>query len=214
MNSLCYLYSRHYREDQADLPKELRPGYMEKIHGLSARIVRSLFYLYPPFVQRIKALVPFEQQLDNLEGRLCSLMWYQKVKNTWHFFFKFKTLGRRKCIYTEPDRSDRLWLFAPDIYNNDEEDLSVLQVVTTYFIPLPVIMGYTLRKASISVGHAMRYHKLRLIFSQCNVQSDRYAQDSGVVAVMDPVINIRVLPWWNPAYPRNGLPQSTPPTPT
>ena len=203
---------RHYDPD-VELPHKLTPRYMQKSHGLRSRIVRSLFFLYTPFVARIKALVPFEQQVDTLQGQLCTLMWYQKVKNTWHFFYRFKQCGRSApCVFTQPNYHDKFWRFVPDVFSNDEEDSSVLQVVMTDFIPLPMTMGYKLRKASIGVGHAMRYHKLRLTFTQGNVLAERMSNDNGFVVVMDPVIKVRVLRWWNPAYPGNGSQQLTSPT--
>lgn len=204
-----------YTAGEVSLPQQLQPRFMSKIHGLRTRVVKTLFNVYTPFIQRIKSSVPMEQQLDSLEGHMCSIMWFKRAKNSWHFFFKFKRRGRRPCVYTLPDRSQHLWNFEPDICFNDEEDNSVLQVVATNFMALPVIMGHTMQKASISVGHAMRYHKLKLIFTQqsCKLM-DRHSLENGVVVVIDPVVNVRVLKWWEPEYPGNAEESSAPTTPS
>ena len=176
---------------------------MDKTHGLRARVVRSLFLLYPPFIHRVKSLGPFQHEPDVLEGAVCELMWHQRVKSLWHFFFKFKVTRHKPCPLSLPDRREKLWHFTPDITHNPEDHRCVLEVVTCNFISLPIVMGYVLRKAFVSVGHAMRYHKVKLMFTQHNVLSDRYMHDHGVAVVMDPVVNLRLLYWWDPAYPGN-----------
>ena len=74
-----------------------------------------------------------------------------------------------------------------------------------HYIPLPMIMGQQLVKTSISVGHAMRYHKLKLIFSPVSLLSSCSAGQSqmstSITLVIDQVASVRVLHWWDPKYP-------------
>lgn len=42
---------------------------MERVHGLRARVIRSLFYLYSPFVSRIRNKGPLDDEPHALKGK-------------------------------------------------------------------------------------------------------------------------------------------------
>ena len=81
------------------------------------------------------------------------------------------------------------------------------KVTTLHYIRLPMIMGQQLVKTSISVGHGMRYHKIKLIFSPLNLLNSCSAGQSqlstNITLVIDQVASVRVMHWWDPKYPYN-----------
>ena len=203
----CYF---RYPPGDIALPENLQPEFLNKIHGLRTRVIRTLFYTYPPCVQRVQKVLPFEDPPEGIVGAKCILMWYQQVKGLWYFNFKFmkNSLEKYKChLAVRPSKHKgrySLDRFATDICDNPEDGLVVLQVVCRSFIPVPpVVMGMTLCKTSISVGHGMMNHKLKMIFtSQESSIGKPVALAGGTTFSMDPVLNYRVLNWWEPKYPR------------
>ncbi len=196
---------RYYDKNNKELTESLQPKYMFKVHGLRTRVVRSLFFLYPQFVDRVTRRVPFENSPDDLEGMQCVLMWHQKGKNNWYFYFKFHQPGGSSgtaSMNSSPARR-RFAQFDTDIGHNPEDRCRVLQVVMGNFISLPIVMGYSLHKTFLSVGHGMRYHKLKLVFTHQRLADTKVAMATGVSVIMDPVFNMRVFYWWDPKYPCN-----------
>ena len=193
---------RYYVEEVPDLPSLLRPRSISHIHGLRTRVIRALYYVYPPFQLRVKSIQPFERDPDLLKGARCVLQWHQKVKTSWYFYFKFYFPNVPQCYLSKKPNTDEDELLAElDVFSNSEENCSVLRVSSPNFISLPVVMGQVLTKSSISVGHRMQYHKLRLYF---NAEFNARQQlTSGTSLVMDPVVNLQINQWWDPKYPYN-----------
>jgi len=133
------------------------------------------------------------------------LIWYQKVKSYWHFFFKFSyhVYSGHVCPLAASARKQSAKLNDANIHFNPDCGTCVLQVITQNFIPIPpLVMGQVLAKTSLSVGHGMRYHKMKLIFTPQQYTSVNNALHSGTTVVMDPVLNSYVLNWWDPKYPQ------------
>lgn len=195
------LYRRWYT-NTAQLPYSLTPKYMEKVHGLRTRVIKSLFYLYSPFSARLKRQVAFENEPESLRGQHCVLMWHKRYKNQCHFFFKFRRSASVPCCLS-PNivGMGRLARFTADIVHNTEEDCVVLQVMSQHYLSLPSVMGMLLHTSFLSVGHGMRAHKLRLVFTSAPVHSTQAALAAGTTVTMDPVICARILHWWEPSYP-------------
>lgn len=201
-----------------DLPVTLRPECIDRLHGLRSRITRALYFMHTPFQDKIRNNVAFNPDPDTLRGACCILMWHQQVKSHWHFFLKFVRANKNPCIMASK-RSDSAsspasrkahhrdsLLDEADIHYNPEENRVILQIVARNFISLPPsVMGQYLSKASVSVGHGMRYHKLKMLFSPQPYMlsgGDRHGLAGGCThVVMDPVINAYVLNWWDPKYP-------------
>ena len=188
-----------YYTSTPDIPPLLQPQRISHVHGLRTRVVRSLFYVYPPFQQRTRTGQLFDRDPDLLAGARCILQWHQKVKNGWNFYFKFLFLNSTPCYLSKGDSTDLL--SEIDVCTNPEENCCVLQVVSSNFISIPPVMGQVLTKTSISVGHQMRYHKLKLLFNADF--TSRQQMTSGTPIVMDPVLNVVVCRWWDPNYPYN-----------
>jgi len=197
------LYKRCY-SDKVQLPDSLKPCYMEKVHGLRTRVIQSLFYLYSPLSGRLQRKMAFENEPASLSGLRCVLMWHKRYKNQCHFFFKFQRSASVPCCMA-PNivGMGRLARFTSDIVHNSEEDCVVLQVNAQQYLSLPpTVMGMLLHTSFLSVGRGMRYHKLRLVFTSAPIHSTTAALGSGTTLTMDPVINAKILHWWEPSYPQ------------
>ena len=74
---------------------------------------------------------------------------------------------------------------------------------------MPPVLGLRLHQVSLSVSHGMRHHKLKLRFG--SPRSDGHGppdQQDTVTTVLDNVVNLKLLDWWNPEYPHD-LQQAT-----
>jgi len=198
------LYKRYYNSE-IKLPQRLRPECMERPHSLKACVIRSLFHLYPPFIERVRSLAPFDSEPHDLTTRVCMLMWHRKHRTAWDFFFKFHKGLRFDSDQLEQNakRPDLLDMLG-DVHANLEKGCKVLQVTCLNFVSTPAVMGMYLVAVSLNVGHKMHHHKLKLTFSTNSYRHSMRNQDAGnITMTFDPVSNIRVLNWWHPQYPYN-----------
>lgn len=193
------LYKRCYKAD-VEVPSRLQPHCVRRVHGVRSLVIAAMFHFYPPFVQRLQMLAPMEADPDQLLGARCLLVWYAKVKDLWHFYFKFRRLVQRPCWLRHQGPVTDL-LAADDVCYNPEENCCVLQVVLQHFVSLPAcVMGQVLVQSSVSVGHGMRFHKLRLLFSTERMHG-KGLMGNGTSVCLDPVLNVILTHWWNPKYP-------------
>lgn len=185
------LYKRCYKQgDLHLLPKRLQPLNMKGIQGLKACVIRSLFFIYPPFVERLKPRLGRECNLEPLFHRKCISTWYTKKGKVWTFWFKLKQLNPRAGGYSTllSLRNKKLLQMERDMAANPEKDTKVLQVSCSQYLPLPAVHGLVLRRAAVTVSQDMMANKLTLSFDTIDL-------------VFDPAINIQVLDWWHSQYP-------------
>lgn len=198
------LYKRCFNSN-ADIPSELLPRYMHKIDGICGRVIRSLFYTYQPFIERIKRSLPFENQGDSLKGTTCAMMWYEKEKNHWIFYFKFRKFQVPVCHLLQSKTTHypkKFSQFEPDINHNPEQQFQVLQVISRNFISIqPSIMGQILIGTLLQLSLGLKNHKLKLIFNPQRVGTEKSMLSTGTTVVIDPVLSVKVLDWWDPKYP-------------
>ena len=197
---ISFIY-RFYR-DSKELPVELKRENLECIHGLRARVVKTLFYLYPPLVSRSHTSVPFENEPHILIGHRCLLTWHKRVKNVWTFCFKF-----RKGDQLDRDSNSRRGMMSKefkawhqDLFYNPDNYCRILEVTCSNFNSIPVVMGLILNKVYLNLGSSMRYHKLRLIFDTHLKMTGAKNETGMFEVVLDPVLEVRVYPWWHPKY--------------
>lgn len=123
-----YLYRKHYNR-HIELPSRLQPGCMVRLGELKACTIRSLFYTYPSFVNRLSSLR--NQDYQNLIKLPCIGVWYKQDGNDWLFYFKFKQrqLTDSRYAYVEENikRKDVLQM-ATDIFLNAEDGCKILMV--------------------------------------------------------------------------------------
>nr|CAD7262624.1 unnamed protein product [Timema shepardi] len=200
-----HLYKRYYRS-VPNLPERLQPECMVRLYGLRTCVIRALHFMYPPFVNKVKAITTFEEDPHVLTKRQCVLMWSKKCKNQWLFFFKLKqsrfVIGRGPAIKAkQPDLLEML----EDVSSNHDEGCKVLQVTCLNYISIPVVLGLTLCSVSLTLSQGLRFHRLQLLFGSEHSCYTLGSSSSlgGSPVVLDPVVNVRVLDWWHPLYPHS-----------
>lgn len=193
-----------YCQNQSELPECLKKETLERINGLRQRVIRALYCVYQPFIAKITRTLPFEDEPHVLVGYRCMLTWHEKVKNVYNFNFKFK----KERIY----EVNKLQYFRDildlrngykDLYFNRENDYYVLEVTCQTFLSVPPVMGLVLSNVYLKLSIGMRYHSLKLVFDT-NLKGIPDANRKGVedtVVILDPVLNLKMYPWWHPKYP-------------
>ncbi|KRT83271.1 hypothetical protein AMK59_3706 [Oryctes borbonicus] len=197
------LYKRYYKS-VPNLPERLQPECMLRFYGIRTSVVRALYYMYPPFVERLRATVTFEIHPDCLNRRLCICMWFHKQNAYWYYCFKLKEnniQSRAKLSsYKKPDLIEML----EDVTANCEEHCRILEVSCKYFIAIPTIQGLTLNSALMTLSPTFRHHKLQMVFgSGATYVSHKPIGSSTTTVIIDGVINVKILDWWHPSYPHN-----------
>lgn len=83
------LYKRFYGNiNERLIPVRLQPDCMVRMHSLRACTIRSLFYTYKPFVERLPALA--KQDFHNLKSFWIVSSWVDE-KNEWTFCYKLRS---------------------------------------------------------------------------------------------------------------------------
>lgn len=119
-----------YYTTEVKLPQRLRPECMERPHSLKACVIRALFHMYPPFIERVRSSAPFDSEPHLLMSWCCVLMWHRKNRNAWDFYFKFHRDCSSSSNYSRYNNSRRpdLLEMLEDVLANSEDGCRVLQV--------------------------------------------------------------------------------------
>lgn len=139
-----HLYRKYYNITPS-LPEQLQPECLVRKYGLRAAVIRSLYYMYPHFVSKLKlnsCNVVF-QHPDILKNRVCDSMWYCQRDGWWRYSFKLReTINNSKqlCRITNFKRHDLLE-FLDDVSANPDEHCRVLQITSKHFIHVPPLIG-------------------------------------------------------------------------
>jgi len=198
------LYRRYYKS-VANMPEHLQPECLIRKYGLRANVIRALFHMYKPFIERIKPVTTFEEHPDSLIKHNCHLLWYIKKNRNFIFYFKMKQknlnlLSHSNDKFEGPD----LLSILDDVSANPEEHCRILEVTCAHFNHVPPVIGLTLTSVSLTLSSIpnFRYHRLQLGFGSGIILSSTCKGGADIATViLDPVINIRVLDWWHPLYP-------------
>lgn len=124
------LYKRYY-DPNVPLPVRLQPNCMTRPGGMRACAIRSLFYTYPVFVNRLTK--QSQQDFHLLAKRYVERFWFTQVSRTkWQYFYKLKQKampGSRVAESEQLYRRDRKSLKSmSDVYLNTEEGRALLVV--------------------------------------------------------------------------------------
>ncbi|XP_069133707.1 transmembrane protein 183-like [Argopecten irradians] len=206
------LYQR-YAKDLSKLPHFLQPVCLERVHGLRQRVIRALFFVYPLFISRTVTVAPFEDQqlCYSLTGHLCLLFWHEPNKSMWNFNFKLRKerMGEINSLLKLTGEPQNLHSGYKDLHHNLENDSFVLRVTCKNFTGIPPVMGLVLTNVLLRLSTNMRYFTIRLMFDTTLKQSMgsnvRDNQGPEKVVILDPVVDVRVFPWWHPNYPHQGM---------
>ncbi|KAL5007854.1 hypothetical protein ScPMuIL_016660 [Solemya velum] len=200
-------YQRFY-DSNVEMPETLKSCAIERLQGLRSRVIRSLFYMYPPLSERTKRTIMFQNEPHGLVGKICNVIWYDLDKAMWNFNFKFRRheVNASQFINFIPrlgsnKKVDILHGYK-DVFHNCENDCSVLQANCKNFISLPMVMGMFLKNVCLNVSREMRYHRLKLVFdTKLTEEMSTVSSVSEVIVELDPVVNLKVFHWWDPCYP-------------
>lgn len=118
------LYKRYYRNVHARLvPVRLQPDCMVRLQGLRSCVIRSLFFTYKPFVDRLPALA--KQDFHNLKSFWVVSSWVAADKADWTFCYK---LRNAMPTVTDSGESRSSPSNFRDIFFNPERGCKVLVV--------------------------------------------------------------------------------------
>ncbi|XP_055615539.1 transmembrane protein 183 [Toxorhynchites rutilus septentrionalis] len=191
-----HLYWKHYSHN-IELPRRLQPEFMVLQRGLRARTIRSLFYFYTPFINRITATSFTDPH--RVEGRQMIYSWYSKNKTGWNYYFKLRTrliTGSRAAKSAMLQRSKDSLEYLQDTYMNPEEGCQILIVITDSIHIIPQFHEQLYVKSiTQTLAQGMTKYKVRL-------QLANYCQRVVDELTFVPVRQVRVLDWWNPEYYR------------
>lgn len=130
------LYRRYYNSN-VELPVRLTKDCMTRPRGVRACTIRSLFFTYPPFANRVRAQA--QQDFHSLIKHRVVQFWFQQVTAVkFLYFFKLKRKllpGSRPYESEQLQRTNGRSIKAlRDVYYNSEEGCSLLMVRKENFI--------------------------------------------------------------------------------
>lgn len=186
---------RSYYNHLIELPPRFQPDSMVRLRGLRSAVIRSLFYLYPPFVERLQ-LASYHNPY-RVVGRQLLSVWHRRTKNCWTYYFRLKASslpGSRPAQSAKLQREKNSLAFMQDIYMNPEEGCQILMITTDYLKVIPMY-NETLfvKNLTQSLSQSMMRYKVRLeLANYCGKRMDEI--------IFDPTRSVNVLDWWNPEY--------------
>ena len=191
-----------------NLPGHLKPNAITTRCGLKTRVVRSLFYSYPPFIQRITANKTLTSNpLHNVEGKICECYWWKQAVSTkqntpvWVLYMKFAKTTTRGRLRSSTSRNSIFEVREEELIDhNPEEECCMLRVTTLSFMNIEDVTGLYLRAGSVTVSRDLMHHKAKLEFHTYR-KNGVYVNAQARVLSVDPVLDVCVLPWWGPEYP-------------
>ncbi|XP_031617510.1 transmembrane protein 183 isoform X2 [Contarinia nasturtii] len=193
------LYRRYYKAN-VELPMRLTMDCMTRPRGIRACTIRSLFFTYPSFVNRVRQ--QSQQDFHMLVKHRVVQFWFQQIDAMkFLYFYKIKRKlqpGSRTYESEQLQRKDNRTIKAlRDVYFNTEEGCSLLMIESTKFHPLPRLdmIESNVFIASI-VNHLSRscnHYRLEIQFN--NISCAKVGS-----VVYEPASSIRVYDWWVPTY--------------
>lgn len=124
------IYNRYY-SPAIRLPTRLQPDCMARPGGLRACVIRSLYYTYTPFLQRL--IKHPQQDFHGMTKRYVERFWFtRKANNKWLYFYKLKRKPIPGSRVAESEALQRCTARSlkslRDVYMNSEEGCSLLIV--------------------------------------------------------------------------------------
>ncbi|XP_018328838.1 transmembrane protein 183-like [Agrilus planipennis] len=203
------LYDR-FCKNAKNLPKVYQPDSINRVYGLKPTVIRALYCVYPPFVSRLLYLNGITKNDPNLlKHKQCILQWHEKKKKDWFYYFKLKDFIKPPHCSQGTYNHLNLIKVLGDISANPDENCTVLQVRSTNFVAIPIVLGLTLTSVSQPLSKGYCHHSLHLGFGSA-IRSTTHNLQTENTCVIDPVIDLKILNWWHPLYPQSGKIQIMP----
>ncbi|XP_022193622.2 transmembrane protein 183 [Nilaparvata lugens] len=190
-----HLY-KSFNPDMRKTPALLKPDRLIHNRGLRVIVIRALYIMYKPLVERSKSKMIFEADPRQLIKRQCVLLWHEKAKNNnWIYWFKLQKTD------SSNSRAASIYKNFPEkmlgVCANTEEGCKCLKVSCPSYNPPPMVLGQTLMSVSLTLDHSLR-NRIQLVFGS----GPRNVVDyNSTTFTLNPVSQIHVLDWWHPLYP-------------
>jgi len=125
------------------MPECLQPERLIRRYGLKTNVIRALYHMYQPFVNRIKPITTFEEHPECLKSYECHLVWHTTKSSNFIYFFKMRRKTFTPSLSHSRTRSEvpDLLEILDDISANPDEHCRVLQVSCLHFCPVPPTLG-------------------------------------------------------------------------
>ncbi|KRX91250.1 Transmembrane -like protein, partial [Trichinella pseudospiralis] len=218
----AHFWKMLYKRNVYSLPEEYKPISMQRLYGLRAAVIRSLFFAYEPFVLRMQTMKGFslsDKDIRLLTRSICISAWHRRIvecsqQSRWVFFFKFKTLEnliKAKKITNVSNKTttkhadDRL-KFMDDVNANKDDGCFVLKASANAFTHInPTVLGARLGQLSTSLTPDTNTYQISLTFvdSLTACKNKRFGatfSSAGEVVQLTGVLSLNVLHWWYPMF--------------
>uniref|UniRef100_A0A0A9ZIM8 Transmembrane protein 183 n=1 Tax=Lygus hesperus TaxID=30085 RepID=A0A0A9ZIM8_LYGHE len=192
------LYKRYY-SSKVYVPTFLKKHCLERHLGLKAKVIRSLFYTYPPYHESLRRP---NNLLESLIGHRCELMWVQRAcdkeitnnsllrrSERWIYSFKLSSKPDESRHYQQTKRKTK-----QDIINHNPDDTCrLLEVFCKEYVDPKCVIGMKLRKASIED------RCVQLKFSSAPLS--RFGTDFGAIDIyLHAIQPPSIYAWWHPHF--------------
>ncbi|XP_017785617.1 PREDICTED: transmembrane protein 183B isoform X2 [Nicrophorus vespilloides] len=189
------MYKKNYVNKH--IPEHLRPRNVSRMYGIRTLVIKSLFFMYPPYVERCK-VDTYKDNMDVLLKRQCVETCVELYKGKWYYKFKLQRMKeiRRQCSGLD------LIEMLEDISANNEDDCMLLKIVSLDHFLIPPLEGMYLTSIRSKLGQDMSHYNLHLRFSTTSCHAHRPVDGGDSIHVyIDPVYHIEILDWWHSRYP-------------
>jgi len=204
------LYKR-YATDHKTLPCHLTPKAITTTIGLKTRVIRSLFYCYPPYKEKLAHRSRMAVPLEQLEKKTCQCYWWRQEtlckRNTTAWVLHLKMVPPSILRHANTN----IFKVTNLIRHNPEEQCCLLRVTSTSFVNIPDVSELHLTAIGVSVSKDMQHHRVKLTFHKhrrTNYGKERNAKTTTTtnakptaVVLIDPLLDLQLLSWWHPEYP-------------
>lgn len=125
------------------MPEYLQPERLIRRYGLRKNVIRALYHMYQPFVDRIKPITTFEKHPECLKSYECQLVWQTTKSSKYIYSFKMRRNTLNPSLSHSRTRSEvpDLLEILDDISANPDEHCRVLEVSCLQFCPVPPTLG-------------------------------------------------------------------------
>merc|ERR1712159_211952 len=183
---------RRYSSDK-NLPSHLKGKAITNI-GLKTRVVRSLFYSYAPFVEKIRHFSLTTIPMEKVESKTCQSYWWRQAMSSkqdiqvWILYMKL--VSPETCT-----SKDDIFQVTDLTTYNPEAGCCLLRITSKSFVNIQDITDMYLKSGSVSVSRDFRHHKVKLTFHEYR-KNGIYLNCNANILTIDPVLDVYILPWW------------------
>lgn len=204
---------RRFVVDHKSLPSHLKPYAICTNIGLRARVVRALYHVYSPFATKTLHHVPLAESPSILQNLMVESHWWKRLVSTkhiyvWRLYLKLVKINnsnnssnRNTPNATTNPNKKQIFSVTKLLAHNPEEQYKLLQVTSSSYVQIPNVFGMCLTEVSTSVSRDMKSHKARLYFHEYRTHRQRYHNSQATILTVDPVLDVKILNWWDPDYP-------------